>query len=555
MALAEHARLMAALQRPGALPGGMGPAGPVTLVETHLSSLLLAGDRVYKLKKPRRLAFVDFSTLALREVACREELRLNRRTAPAIYLAVLPVVQGADGPRIEATDTAEAAASAEAAEAARPDAAAEEPTPAAPPVIDWALQMARFDEQQAFDHLATRGALSAAQVEALALAVVQFQATLQPLPAGLGAPAATLDTAERNAAELYALCRHDPALAARTDALARWSAARGRALAPLMAERHAAGRVREGHGDLHLGNLVWHDGAPLLFDAIEFSPTLRQLDTVGDWAFTFMDLLARVGPDLAWRFASTLVEAADDHGALPLLPWWAVYRALVRAKVALLGPPGPAADASLSRYLGVAEALAALQPLGGARPAPWLVLMLGLSGSGKSAVAQGLVGPLGAVRLRSDVERKRLFGLGPRDRAPAALGLYSREATRRTYDRLLALAGQALSGGIGVVVDAANLRRAERAAFVDLARRLGARPVVLACRAPEPVLRERIRRRAAAGTDASDASEDVLALQQRVAEWPLADEPAPVWWLDTDAPPDEVLRRALALPWGSESPG
>lgn len=568
---------VAALQRPGAWPDG---AMPVQVIETHLSSLLLAGDRVYKLKKPRRLDFVDFSTLAAREAACREELRLNRRTAPAVYRAVLPVVQTPAGPRIVPFDPDGPAEAAEAAEAAQPIGAAQPAPPG--PVVDWALAMARFDETQGFDRLAARGALTAAQVEALARAIVQFHAPLPPAPPGFGAPDQVRDWACRNTAELAGLVAGDPTLAARVDALARWSDARGAALAGAMAARLAAGQVREGHGDLHLGNVVWHGGAPLLFDALEFNPGLRHLDVVGDWAFTAMDLLARAGAavqdsapvggdvgagtdtrawdgadtgaDLAWRFVSTVVEASGDQGALALLPWWGVYRALVRAKVARLGPPGPAADAAFARYLRTAEALAALQPLTRPRPAPWLVLTGGLSGSGKSAVAQGLLGRLGAVRLRSDVERKRLFGLAPEDRPPSALGLYNLAANRRTYDRLLALAEAALAAGIGVVVDAASLRRAERAAFADLARRQGARHVLLWCEAPEAVLRARLQARAAAGTDPSDATVDVLARQQQFAEWPQPDEAAPLFRLDTDAPADTVLQRALALPWAAIGP-
>lgn len=523
LALTAHAARVAALQRPGALPG---VDGPVQVVETHLSTLLLAGGRVYKLKKPRRLDFVDFSTLALREAACREELRLNRRTAPAVYRALWPVVEAPEGPRIA--------------------------PPGDPPgrVVDWALEMARFDETQGFDRLAARGALSAAQVDALAATIVAFHDRLPPAPHGQGTPATVLDWARRNAAELVPLLAAEPALAARAAALARWSAARGEALAGAMAARQAAGRVREGHGDLHLGNVVWHDGAPLLFDAIEFNAALRHLDTVGDWAFTFMDLLASSGPDLAWRFASAVVEASGDHGALELLPWWGVYRALVRAKVARLGPPGSAADAAIARYLGAAEALAALQPWRCPQePAPWLVLMVGLSGTGKSAVAQALLGRLSAIRLRSDVERKRLHGLAPLDRDGPARGLYSLAANRHTYDRLLALADAALAAGIGVVVDAASLRQAERAAFAALAGRHGARHVLLWCTAPEAVLRARLGARSAAGQDPSDATADLLALQQQVAEWPGPDEAARVFRLDTDAPPGEVHARARALPW------
>jgi uncharacterized protein len=521
---AEHARLVVQLQRPGALPAG---SGPVQVLQTHLSTLLLAGDRVYKLKQPVTFGFVDFSTLQARHQACLEELRLNRRTAPGHYLAVLPVVATADGARLLAS-----------------------PGPPAEPVLDWALQMRRFDETEGFDRLAERGELRAEQVDALAAAVARFHAAQPASPASLGAAGIARDWARANLAELATLVAGDADRAAVVARLADWTEQRGAALAARMDERAADGHVREVHGDLHLGNVVWHDGAPLVFDAIEFNPSLRHIDTVGDLAFTFMDLLAHGLDGLAWRFISAAVETAGDHAALPLLHWWAVYRAAVRAKVAWLAPSGDAADARARRCLQVAQALAAAQPLAGPPPAPpWLVLTLGLSGSGKSAVALVLVAQLGLIRLRSDVERKRLFGLAPTDRVPPALGLYGPEATHRTYDRLLALADLALAAGIGVVVDAASLRRQERLAFAQLAERRGAAHVLLWCQAPETVLQARIAARQARGADASDATAEVLALQQRVAEWPGPDEQAHTWVLVTDAPPDEVARRCARLPW------
>lgn len=496
----------------------------------------MAGDRVYKLKRPRHLGFVDFRSLAAREEALRQELRLNRRTAAALYLGLRPVL---DSPAGVCLGNASIAPST--------------------PVLDWALEMQRFDDRQGLDHLADRGELTPSMVEALASAIASFHAGLPPSTQHhLGSAELTGQWARDNLIELRTLlagsglpARQAEEWADRCDQLLAWTEARGAALAPAMAARHAAGWVREGHGDLHLANVVWHEGAPLLFDALEFSAELRHIDTVGDWSFTFMDLLARTGPDLAWRFASTLVESANDHGALVLLRWWAVYRALVRAKVARLGPTGALSEAEFQRCWAVAEGLAAEQPLEGMPQPPWLVLVMGLSGSGKSRVAQGLLGQLKAVRLRSDVERKRLFGLAPLQRPDASLRvqLYRPESTRRTYDRLHRLATTILGAGVGVVVDAASLRRDERLAFVDLARALGARHVLLCCEAPQAVLQRRLAARASAGNDPSDADVDVLALQQRVAEWPGQDEAAWCWRLSTDGLPHQVDARARALPW------
>jgi hypothetical protein len=269
-----------------------------------------------------------------------------------------------------------------------------------------------------------------------------------------------------------------------------------------------------------------------------------------------MDLLAHGLPRLAWRFIGTALEAEGDWAALPLLAWWAAYRAAVRAKVALLG--APKADASVAgaalrteaqaragRYLALAARL-------GAPARPVLVAMMGLSGSGKTALAGQLAERLGGVRLRSDVERKRLFGLPPTGHAGPALGMYSPDATRRTYERLQELAAGALQAGVSVVVDAASLRRAERDGLRALAQRLGADFRLVCCTAPPAVLRERLLRRQAAGTDASDATPEVLAMQQKVAEWPAEDEAAGLVLLDTDRPPAALSQAVEALDWRAD---
>lgn len=524
--LASHSQLVAQLRRPGACGGHPDAAG---LIETHISSLLLAGHRVFKLKKPVRLPFVDFSHIGLRHQACLDELRLNRRTAPRWYLAVVPVRYSADGPVL-------------AASASPVD--ADDPT-----VIDWAVLMRRFDDRLLFSRLARDGQLTAAQIDALAAAVARFHGQQPPAPPGYGRAEATRHVARQNIAELAALVDGGAAAASvqQVAGLQRWVEARGAELAGLMDLRRRTGHVREVHGDLHLGNIVWAEDTAVLFDALEFNDMLRHVDTVGDLAFTFMDLLAEGLPRLAWRFISAALEASGDHAALPLLRWWAVHRAAVRAKVALLQAaqqPGSAAGAlaDARRYLAVAARQAGLD--GGADP-PTLVLGFGLSGSGKTLAAGALAEQLGAVRVRSDVERKRLFALPPQARAVPEL--YSAEATRRTYERLQEVAGEALAGGVSVVVDAASLLRSERDAMRALAARHGAAFRLLVCQAPLAVLQERVAKRQREGLDASDATPEVLQRQQQWAEWPGDDEADGRWLLDTDAPMAEVDARIGAL--------
>ncbi len=537
-ALSAHAALVAALRQPGAI----GPAaGEVGLLDMPLSSLLLVGALVYKLMKPLRHGRLDFSTLAARQEACEQALRLNRRTAPRHCLAVVAVRQTADGPRITGPGAG---------------------GPTVGPVIDWALQMRRFDDSQRLDRLAQAGALTPAMIDSLADAVARFHSQLSPAPPGFGRSEPSGHWARETADELLALLAAcgapDGPQALAVAALQHWLAATGARLAGLMGLRCRTGHVREVHGDLHLAHIVWVDGAPLLFDALAHNDTLRHTDTVGDLAFVYMDLLAQGLPRLAWRFISAALEASGDHAALPLLAWWAVLRAMGRAKAMLLaaqaapdstGPLPRTALASANAYLGLALTLAGLPGPGAhgvpAPPALRLVLACGLSGAGKSTVA-GLLAPrIGAVRLRADVERKRLFAAPPLARAVP--GLYSADANRRTYERLAELAALTLAAGVAVVVDAASLRRSERDAMRAVAAQHGAAFTLLLCQAPTAVLQARLHQRQLADDDPSDATPQVLAFQQQIAEWPGADEAADSLHLNTDVSRDELVVQVAAL--------
>jgi aminoglycoside phosphotransferase family enzyme/predicted kinase len=525
----------AAVGWPQALPAGC----EVEQVQTHISTVLLAGDHALKLKKPLRLPFLDFSTLARRAHCCEEELRVNRRTAPQLYLAVLPLTGGLEAPQLGGPG----------------------------PVFDVGVWMRRFDGRRLYACLAREGRLTAAHVDALAQAVAAFQAAQAPSPASWGDPAEALRWALDTLAELHTLAASadlappagassaapdapdGPQIRQALQALERWTRERHAQIALLMQHRREAGAVIEGHGDLHLGNIVEHEDRALLFDAIEFDPALRHADRMADLAFPFMDLLDHAQPRLAWRWLSQVLEAGGDHDGLPLLRWHAVYRALVRAKVDLLSarqqPAGAARDAACARAW---ERVALAQALAWPPAPPALVLSTGLSGSGKSTVALELVQSLGAVRVRSDVERKRLYGLAATDRPADPAQLYHPQATVRTYERLAQIARVALEGGVSVVVDAVFNRRSEREALREVARACGATFAVLECRAPDRVLAQRVTSRRAAGRDASDADAAVVELQRRSRE-PLdaregLHQDPRVATVDTDCAP-EVLRGRL----------
>lgn len=517
-ALARHARLVDALLTGDAIAT---PPAERTLIETHISSLVLAGSYVYKLRKPLVLDFLDFSTPALRRADCLDELRLNRRTAPQIYLDVLPIVGTPDAPRIgSACDTAQA--------------------------FDWVLRMRRFEQGALLDAMAREGRLTEAHVDALAERVAAFHGTLPPIVSAEHRHAATVRAWALANLDALRIAAATPAQSARIAALRGWTDREWTRLAPLMRQRELHGFVRECHGDLHLRNIALIDGVPLPFDGIAFNAALREIDVANDIAFTFMDLLRHGLPALAWRFASAYAEHGGDYAGLALLRFYAAYRAAVRARVALLRAEqrgeGAAAFAAAEDDLALAESLAAP-----AAAAPLLVLACGVSGSGKSTVARQLAQHASAVRVRSDVERKRLYALAPDARpAPGEIAtLYGAEATRRTYARLAELARELLGAGISTVVDAVALRRGERDALRDLARDCGARFVLLECSAPENVLRERITRRLREAKDASDADLGVLALQLRVRE-PVAPDEAAIAF-DTDVALPELERRCAAL--------
>jgi len=506
--------------------------GPVRLVETHVSYILLTGRLAYKIKKPLRLDFLDFSTLAQRRRACEDELRLNRRTAPELYLRVVAFAGTPSEPRLV------------------------DPTDPATP-FEYAVEMRQFDPDALLENQVEQGTIEAPLVDALAERVAAFHASLPPLlplpsPHPLSSPPppdpstvpAALATARRNLDELRALAlAPEPALRARIEGLARWLESVAGALAPILDERARAGFVRECHGDLHLANVAVIDGGPVLFDCLEFDVALRTIDVLDEVAFAFVDFVAHGCCDLAYRFLSAYLEATGDYAGVAVLRFFALHRALVRAKVALLRARQPGLDAAgavrieadLERHVAAAESEAC-------PPAPRLVITFGLSGSGKTTVSGALVEALGAVRIRSDVERKRLAGLAAQARSGSPLGggLYDREGSAQTYARLESLARALLASGTAVVVDAAFLARADRDRFRALAREAGVAFTIAVCEAPVEVLRDRIAARLAAGRDASEADAAVLEHQLRSHEPPAEDERAAVVVVATDRGIDVV---------------
>ncbi|MCO5105415.1 MAG: AAA family ATPase [Burkholderiaceae bacterium] len=476
--------------------------GPVAHVQTHLSHILLTPGHAYKLKKSICLPFADFSSVAARRHFCEEELRLNQRLAASLYLDVLPVLGSVQAPRLGA------------------------PGEAADSAIDWVVHMRRFASASEADALVRRGALQAPELQRFAKRLAQFHAACPVAAAGSAwGSAAQVQQAIGDVFKTLASVLDDAA-APRLQALRPvFAGLEGR-----WAERQAGGHVREGHGDLHLGNLVRLEGALTAFDCIEFSPALRWIDTLADAAFLTMDLHAHGRSDLAWQFLDAYLSETGDYAALAVLRPYEIYRALVRALAARLRTGQGGALACGPDYLACAEALA--KPM-----QPRLLITHGLSGSGKSTVATALLAQAGAVRLRSDVERKRLHGLAPlADSAARGADIYTPEASERTFEHLAEQARALLQAGYPVIVDAAFLRRSERVRMHAVAQALGVPFTVLHCRAGELDLQARVQSRLAAGDDPSEADLAVLAAQQRTAEPLTVHEQALALTVNTDAP-------------------
>ncbi|MGE0735600.1 MAG: AAA family ATPase [Alphaproteobacteria bacterium] len=503
--------VIAFLARPETHGGG----GAVVRIDTHISTVFLVGDRAYKLKRAIKFPYLDFSTAEQRRTACEREVVVNRRTAPKIYLGVVPVVRRADG-ALSLGGAGEA--------------------------VDYVVEMRRFDDTMLLSRLAERGELSADIAEAAAEAVAVFHRIAEPTP-DFGGAAGLRATIEGNGASFAAL---SPGIldADRIAAIQRACLDRVGRLDALLDRRRQAGLVRHCHGDLHLANICLIDGKPTLFDAIEFSDALANIDILYDFAFFLMDMAMRGLPRQSNAAFNRYLEIDEDFEGLAALPLFLATRAAIRAHVAAAAAERDGAATSRVQardYLAFGLALLEARP-------PVMMAVGGLSGTGKSTVARALAPRVGAspgaVILRSDVLRKRLAGAPPLARLSA--DRYTPERSREVYAGLAARARRVLAAGHAVIVDAVSARPDERALLESVAAEAGVKFVGLWLEAPTDVLRARVSARRG---DASDATPEVVDRQvlYRLGE---------MEWrrLDARLPIDRLAALAVQAIGGSDTP-
>jgi len=483
----------------------------IDVIETHVSLVFLAGDRAHKLKRAVKFPYLDFSSAEQRRVACEAELALNRRTAPDLYLEVRALTRTMNGAVGFGTQG---------------------------PVVDWVVVMRRFDQAALFDELAKTGRLNASLMTELADHIAAFHQAAEPRP-DRGGAAALAAVAETNHCCLMAA--RDAGFAAdRIIEIRQRSLERLAAVAGLLDGRAATGKVRRGHGDLHLRNVCLFEGRPTLFDCLEFSDELASVDILYDLAFLLMDLEHRGLADFANLVLNRYLDLTDEDDGLAAMPLFLSSRAAIRAHVTAAAmeraaQPGvtPEMGAEARGYLDLCALL--LRPR-----SCRLVAIGGLSGTGKSTLAAALAPALGARVLRSDVIRKRLFEVAPETRLPTSA--YTSQMSRRVYHVLRRKAADALAAGYSVIIDAVSLKPAERRSFIAVAEAAGVPFVGLWLVAPAATMDRRLRARR---HDPSDASPEVLAQQ-------LRQDPGPMDWvrIDAGAGPADCLsaaRRALGL--------
>lgn len=484
-------RLIQALTEPSVSPLSR---QAMRVIETHISTVILTEDHAYKLKKPLDMGFLNFSELEDRRFFCEEELRLNRRLAPDLYLDVVCFTDDVAQPRINGDGE----------------------------VLDYAVRMRRFPDHSLLSDAIADGELRMEWMPILAQRMADFhqRAAVATADQAYGEPETALFPMQQNFDQLRGLITDAEAIE-QLNRLESWTQNAYAEQQQDLAQRKANGFVRECHGDMHLGNIAQVDGDLQVFDGIEFNPNFRWIDVISENAFFLMDMDYRDASAYGWRYFNEYLQITGDYEALRLLRFYQVYRAMVRAKVSSIRlAQGNLSDDErqgiMADYLGFTSLA---EHYTQDRKAA-LVLMRGVSGSGKSTVARQLAADLSAVHIRSDSHRKRLFGLQQTESSDSGLNqnLYTAESTQLVYDALRDSARVLLNWGFTVVVDATFLKQAQIDAFSTLAQEANCALCVVETHADAATLKQRIEDRAAQGNDASEATLAVMQQQLQQQE-------------------------------------
>lgn len=517
--VAAQLPLVTALQNPAVFEH---PVTELRLLETHISWVILTGEYVYKIKKAVDFGFLDYSTLQKRRFYCQEELRLNRRFAPQLYLDVVAISGTPERPSLQAGG---------------------EP-------LEYAVRMKQFPQSGLLSTLAANNTLTPQHIDALALLVSDMHASvaIAEMHPDRGLPDDIHHWVMENFEHIRPVLP-DAQLQQQLRQVEDWCCREFDTKRAVLEQRRRDGFVRECHGDLHLGNLTLIDGHITPFDGIEFNPQLRWIDVISELAFLVMDIRDRGYPSLAVRLLNACLQHTGDYAGLAVLRYYLVYRALVRAKVAVLRLPQSRSTLDQQNvwyeYRSYMELAADyVRP-----PLVALIITHGVSGSGKSYYAAQLAERMGAIQVRSDVERKRLHGYAAAADTQSAIreGIYSADAGVRTYEQLAGLARTVTGAGYPVIIDATFLQFVWREHFRRLSDSIGVPFILLDFKADRETLCERLRSRQTAGGDPSEAGIEVLDAQLASQQPLMPDEMAAVLGVDSgmDIPIKDLHRRLV----------
>jgi len=466
--------------------------------ETHISWVILTGDYAYKIKKPMNFGFLDFTSLEKRKHFCKEELRLNKRLAPSLYLGVYAITGSPESPHLVAIA----------------DLKEEDGAP-----FEYVVKMKQFSQTGLFDHMQGKNQLTPELMQKLAVIMADFHQNIAEIDTKtrLGSPDDVYAPVKQNFEQILPLL-DSTEQKTQLKQLEGWAESTFQRLLPLFEKRKEAGFIRECHGDAHLGNITLYQNEPVLFDCIEFNQEFRWIDVISDVAFLVMDLEDRGETVLAQQFLNTYLEHTGDYEGLRLLDFYKAYRAMVRAKVSLFTLGAPNLDeASITDLKNKYQNYADLAESYSIIPLRFALMMHGLSGTGKTTVSNGLIQSLNVIRVRSDIERKRLYGFTSLEKSNSDVnqGLYSLEITQKTYQHLVKVTGHILGSGRSVLIDGTHLLKWQREALQNTVDERGVPLLIISCQLDENQAKEWIEKRRKADDDASEADTSVYEKQKK----------------------------------------